>query len=54
MCVLGQNLVEFTRKFDISERKKAEEALATMLGELDGGEFDLKGIEELKTLLAGN
>ena len=34
--------------------KKAEEALVTMLGELDGGEFDLKGIEELKTLLAGN
>lgn len=33
--------------------KKAEEALVTMLGELKGGEFDLKGIEELKTLLAG-
>lgn len=34
--------------------KKSEGALANMLGELQGGEFDLKGIEELKTLLAGN
>jgi hypothetical protein len=25
-----------------------------MLGEIQGGEFDRKGIEELKTLLAGN
>lgn len=33
--------------------RQAEEALVGMLGELDGGEFDLKGIEELKTLLAG-
>jgi len=33
--------------------QQAEEALVGMLGELDGGEFDLKGIEELKTLLAG-
>lgn len=34
--------------------KKSEDVLANMLGELQGGEFDLKGIEELKTLLAGN
>lgn len=34
--------------------QQAEDALVGMLGELDGGEFDLKGIEELKTLLAGN
>jgi type I restriction enzyme M protein len=34
--------------------KQSEDALAGMLGELHGGEFDLKGIEELKTLLAGN
>jgi type I restriction enzyme M protein len=33
--------------------QQAEEALVAMLGELDGGEFDLKGIEELKTLLVG-
>ncbi|UDI93682.1 type I restriction-modification system subunit M [Pseudomonas sp. IAC-BECa141] len=33
---------------------QSEKALVSMLGELDGGEFDLKGIEELKTLLAGN
>lgn len=34
--------------------QQAEDALGSMLAELDGGEFDLKGIEELKTLLAGN
>lgn len=34
--------------------QQAEEALVGMLGELDGGEFDLRGIEELKFLLAGN
>jgi type I restriction enzyme M protein len=33
--------------------QQTEEALVGMLGELDGGDFDLKGIEELKTLLAG-
>ncbi|MGC4061580.1 MAG: hypothetical protein QM749_12330 [Aquabacterium sp.] len=33
--------------------QQAEKALLSMLGEMDGGEFDLKGIEELKTLLAG-
>lgn len=33
--------------------QQAEKALVSMLGELDGDEFDLKGIEELKTLLAG-
>ena len=32
--------------------QQAEDALVCMLGELDGGEFDLKGIEKLKTLLA--
>lgn len=31
--------------------KQAEDALVSMLEELDGNEFDLKGIEELKTLL---
>ncbi|WP_295475250.1 type I restriction-modification system subunit M [uncultured Pseudomonas sp.] len=34
--------------------QQAENALVSMLGELNGGEFDIKGIEELKTLLAGN
>lgn len=33
--------------------QQAEKALVSMLGEMDGGEFDLKGIEELKSLLAG-
>lgn len=36
------------------EIQRAENALVNLLGELDGGEFDRKGIEELKTLLAGN
>ncbi|RZS54902.1 type I restriction-modification system subunit M [Sphaerotilus mobilis] len=35
------------------EIQQAEEALVGMLGELDGDNFDLKGIEELKTLLSG-
>jgi type I restriction enzyme M protein len=34
--------------------KQSENALASMLSELQGGEFDLKGIAELKTLLAGS
>lgn len=33
--------------------RQAEHALAGMLEELDGSEFDLKGLAELKTLLAG-
>lgn len=32
----------------------SETALASMLGELDGGEFDLRGIAELRSLLAGD
>ncbi len=34
--------------------QQTETALAGMIGELDGNEFDLKGLAELKTLLAGN
>ena len=33
--------------------KKTENALAKMIGELDASEFDLKGLTELKKLLAG-
>lgn len=36
------------------EIRKTERELADMLGELDGNEFDLKGLAELKTLLVGN
>lgn len=36
------------------EIRQAEAALAGMIAELDGNEFDLKGLAELKTLLAGN
>lgn len=35
------------------EIRQAEAALAGMIAELDGNEFDLKGLAELKTLLAG-
>ena len=34
--------------------QRTETALAGMIAELDGNEFDLKGLAELKTLLAGN
>ena len=34
--------------------QQTETALAYMIEELDGNEFDLKGLTELKTLLAGN
>lgn len=34
--------------------QQAETALAGMIEELNAGEFDLKGLAELKTLLAGN
>ncbi len=34
--------------------RQAENSLASMLEELDGNEFDLKGLAELKTLLAGD
>ena len=36
------------------EIEQTETALAGMIGELDANEFDLKGLTELKTLLAGN
>ena len=36
------------------EIRQAEDALAGMIEELDANEFDLKGLSELKTLLAGN
>lgn len=52
-----QGLVEkyrITYADNAREIQHAEEALVGMLGELDGGEFDLKAIEELKTLMAGN
>ena len=36
------------------EIQKAETELAGMIEELDANEFDLKGLAELKTLLAGD
>lgn len=36
------------------EIQQTEAELAEMIGELDANEFDLKGLAELKTLLAGN
>jgi type I restriction enzyme M protein len=34
--------------------RQSERELAGMLGQLDGNEFDLKGLTELKTLLVRN
>lgn len=52
-----QDLVEkyrITYSDNARDIQQAEDALGDMLGELHGDEFDLKGIKELKTLLAGN
>lgn len=52
-----QNLVEkyqITYADNARKIKQTENELADMLGELDGNEFDLKGLTELKTLLAGD
>jgi len=59
MSTLAANLQSLVEKYRITyadnarDIQQAEDALVGMLGELHGGEFDLKGIEELKTLLAG-
>lgn len=56
---LAAKLQAFVEKYRITyadnarDIQQAEDALGSMLGKLDGGEFDLKAIEELKTLLAG-
>ena len=36
-----------------SEISEAEKALSSLIGELDGNEFDMKGLKELKSLLDG-
>lgn len=60
MSILVAKLQALVEKYRITyadnarEIQQAEDALAGMLGDLHGGEFDLKGIAELKTLLAGN
>ena len=60
MSSLVANLQALVEKYRITyadnarDIQQAEAALVGMLGELHGDEFDLKGIEELKTLLAGN
>lgn len=59
MSTLAAKLQALVEKYRITyadnarDIQQAEDALVGMLGELHGGEFDLKGIEELKTLLAG-
>lgn len=63
----GQQIDNLTRKLEAliekyrityadnaREIQQAETALAGMIDELDGDEFDLKGLAELKNLLAGN
>ena len=34
-------------------KKDAEKALSGMIGQLEGNEFDLRGLAELKALLGG-
>ena len=57
---LTRRLDALVQKYQITyaanarEIEQAEAALAGMIEELDGNEFDLKGLAELKTLLAGN
>ena len=57
---LSDKLEALVQKYQITyadnarDIQQAETALAGMLEELVGNEFDLKGLAELKTLLAGN
>lgn len=59
MSSLAAKLQALVEKYRITyadnarDIQQAEDALVDMLGALHGGEFDLKGITELKTLLAG-
>jgi type I restriction enzyme M protein len=59
MSTLAAKLQALVEKYRITyadnarDIQQAEDALVDMLGALHGGEFDLKGITELKTLLAG-
>lgn len=58
--ILTSKLQALIKKYEITyadnarDIQKTENELAGMLGELDGNEFDLKGLKELQTLLAGN
>ena len=60
MSSLAAKLQALVEKYRITyadnarDIQQAEDALVGMLGDMHGGEFDLKGITELKTLLAGN
>lgn len=57
---LNRKLGALVQKYQITyadnarEIKRTETELAGMIEELDANEFDLKGLSELKTLLAGN
>jgi type I restriction enzyme M protein len=41
----------FTYSDVAKDIKKAENTLAALIGELEGNEFDMKGLNELKSLL---
>ena len=57
---LTRKLDAFVQKYQVTyadnarEIHKTEAELAGMIEELDANEFDLKGLTELKALLAGN
>jgi type I restriction enzyme M protein len=58
--ILSTKLEALVEKYRITyadnacEIQQTETELASLIDELDGNEFDLKGLAELKTLLAGN
>jgi type I restriction enzyme M protein len=66
-CLPQQQMDRLTRKLEAlvekyrltyadnaREIQQAETELAGMIADLDANEFDLQGLAELKTLLAGN
>lgn len=60
MDILSNKLAALVEKYRITHAdnalaiRQSERELAGMLGELEGNEFDLKGLGELKTWLMGN
>lgn len=58
--ILANKLQYLVEKYQITyadnarDIQKTEAELVSMLGELDGNKFDLKGLTELQTLLTGN
>ena len=54
ICNVLVDKYQITYADNAREIQQTETELAGMLDELDGNEFDLKGLAELKTLLVSN